>query len=130
MTVGEFKKTSCLVVEPVQAKASTAILKGQLVGNDGAGFVAATVAISATSQIYAALDSVTAVNVNRTVRVVVRGRVVVNKAVASVAMQKGRKLIVGATAGTCALATAATDVIIAEVAEDSPAGVAEVEIWI
>jgi hypothetical protein len=130
LTAGEFKKTSNLVVEPVQAKASTAITKGQLVGNDGAGFIPATVALSATSKIYLALDPITTVDVDRTVRTLVRGRGVATKAVASVVMQKGRKLIVGATAGTCALATAATDVIIGEVAEDSPAGEAEVEIWI
>jgi len=125
MALGDILKVGCKVVEGAAAKAATAIKTGQLVCNDGSGFVPATTALVATNKAYVALDDVKADSENRSFRVLVRGVVVVEKASATVA-SKGRKLKVD-TNGTVAPA-AATDVVVAETAEDAAAGTTEITI--
>ena len=123
MSLGDILKVGCKVVEGATAKAGIAIKPGQLVCNDGAGFVPATTTLVATAKAYVALDEVTAVAENRNFRVLIRGVIVVEKALAIVA-PKGRKLTVG-TNGICALATA-TDIVVAEAAEDAIAATTQI----
>jgi hypothetical protein len=116
---GEVFRTAHLIIEPVIAKDDVAIDKGDLVCNDGTGFVKATQALAATSAVYVAMESVTTTQRVRKFKVCMSGAVYV-KATVTGGIKQGQKLAVHTTAGIAKAATS-SDVVIGVAAYDTTA---------
>jgi hypothetical protein len=108
MAVGDIIKTEGLVIEEVTVKANEDIEKGELVCNDGNGFLAATAALAAISKPYVALEDhdYSAASTHK-IRVGVKGVFEVQKKANSGAVVKGNKLTISSDAGEVAVFAAA-----------------------
>jgi len=118
MSLGEVFRTAHYISEPVIAKNGVAIEKGELVCNDGAGFVRATNTLAATSAVYVSKENVTTTALKRKFNVVMSGAVWAKK-VTGTAIKQGQKLSVGAN-GACKIA-AGTEIVFAAAAFDADA---------
>jgi hypothetical protein len=100
MAAGDILKEVNLVIEPFPVKANEDIEKGELCIDDGAGIVAATVALAATGKAVMALEAHDySEETSHVINCVVVGYVEAQKVSGSGAARKGDKLMISATAG-------------------------------
>jgi hypothetical protein len=100
MTVGDIIRTGDLVIDEVTVKANEDIELGEMVVDDGNGYLAATAALAALSKPYVALDAHDYSEESvHTIRVGVKGVFEVQKTASNGAIRKGNKLTLDSTAG-------------------------------
>lgn len=100
MAVGDIIRTSDLVIDEVTVKLNEDIELGEMVVDDGNGYLAATAALAALSKPVVALEAHTyATSTVHTIKVGVKGVFEVQKTASNGAIRKGNKLTIDATAG-------------------------------
>ena len=100
MAVGDIIKLKEAVIEKVTVKASEDIELGEMVVDDGNGFLAATAALAALSKPYVALEAHDySEESSHVISVGVKGVFEVQKTASNGAIFKGNKLTIGSTAG-------------------------------
>lgn len=100
MTVGDIIVLNDMVIEEVTVKANEDIELGEMLVNDGNGFLAATAALAALSKPVVALDAHDYSEESvHTIRVGVRGVFEVQKKANSGACYKGNKVTISSDAG-------------------------------
>lgn len=98
MAVGDILRESLMVVEKVTVKASEDIEKGELIYNDGAGFLAMPNTV-VNARAYMALEAHTyGAETDHSIRALLIGKCTVQK-VTGTAIKEGQRVMVGATAG-------------------------------
>lgn len=100
MTLGDIIRGGDLVVDKVTVKANEDIELGEMLVNDGNGFLAATAALASLSKPVVALEAHDySEESEHTIAVGVRGVFEVQKTASNGAIVKGNKLLIGVTAG-------------------------------
>jgi len=100
MTAGDIVKTNDLAIEYVTVKLNEDIELGEMIVDDGNGYLAATAALAALSKPYVALDAHDySEETVHTIRVGVKGVFEVQKKANDGAIFKGNKLTISSTAG-------------------------------
>lgn len=158
MAVGDIIKTALLVVEKVTVKANEDIRKGEIIYNDGAGFLAAPNTVY-ESKLYIALEThvyateETAGN-DHDIRAALMGCINVRK-VTGTAIKEGDLVMIGATPGEvnlyikgdCPTGTASTyytttieadlqaaldewEIVLGTAAETVASGVLDIDVWV
>lgn len=117
MTLGDIIRTGDLVCDKVTVKASEDIELGEILVNDGNGFLAATAALAALFKPVVALEAHDYSEVSEhTIAVGVHGVFEVQKTASNGAIVKGNKLTIDSTAGEVKV-FAAGDVTAAAISE-------------